>query len=110
MLSFYDKIPDMECLQGDTLPSFEITLSEDAPENGSLVLLISKKEDPSRVLVQKTGAATEEGFIVSVTDADTVQLEEGTYLMNFVLIAGGRKYKKLSGFLRVNAAPSPLEV
>ena len=109
MLKFYDTIPDMECLQGDTLPTFEITLNEDAPA-GTLYLVVTKNSDPTRIIIQKEGTAADEGFTVNLDGSDTVRLGEGTYWLDFFLISSGKCYKKLRGRLCVKSAASPQEV
>ena len=109
MLKLYDTIPDMECLQGDTLPSFEIELDEDTPTGGDMYLLISKKTDPAHSIVQKKGTydSTNDKYIIEVEGTDTAVLLEGTYVLNFVLVLDGCNFKKLSGKLYVKAAPTP---
>lgn len=109
MLKLYDTIPDMECLQGDTLPSFEIELDEDAPTGGDMYLLISKKNDPAHSIVQKKGTydSTNEKYIIEIDGTETASLLEGTYLLNFILVLDGCNFKKLTGSLYVKAAPAP---
>ena len=34
MIVFYDKMPDMECLAGDTLPTFTISVDADSLSGG----------------------------------------------------------------------------
>ena len=110
MLTFYDRIPDMECIQGDTLPVFEISVDGNH-DSGSMVLLIAPKNDPTRAAAEIKGSATKNGFAVQITSRETSLLTEGTYLLVFCLVSSdGLCYKKLAGFMRVAAAPVPMEV
>lgn len=99
----------MECLQGDTLPSFEIELDEEAPTGGDMYLLISKNTDPAHSIVQKKGTydSTNDKYIIEVSGNDTASLLEGSYVMNFIYVLEGSNFKKLSGSLYVKAAPAP---
>lgn len=118
MLSFFDKIPDMECLQGDTLPSFEVKIDDDLyaqltgndPPESAMYLLVSKKSDPARALVQKKATLDTVGeqFVVELNGTDTATLLEGSYVLNFVLDIEGAHFKKLTGNLYVKAAPAPV--
>lgn len=109
MLTFYDKIPDMECIQGDTLPVFKISVDGNQV-GGSMFLLIAPKNDPTRAAAEIKASATKNGFAVQITSRETSLLTEGTYLLVFCLVSDGLCYKKLAGFMRVSAAPVPMEV
>lgn len=105
MLSFFQKIPDMECLQGDTLPKFTVGVTADSLTGCSMQVIISPKADPQRTVICKTCTPVSGGFEVTVTSEDTARLVEKTYVMQFRLIgADGLSRRKLCGILYVHAA------
>lgn len=103
---FFDKLPDMECLSGDTLPDFIISVeSEDSLEGCRMQLILADSHTPNICAVCKECALTDDGFRVRLDSSDTKKLAEETYNIHFRLITpDGRSYRKLSGSLYVHTA------
>ncbi len=105
---FYEKMQDMECLAGDTLPIFNVEVevgSGDSIEGCSMYLILARAETPQIAVINKECTATENGFSVQLDSNDTIELIEGTYDMHFNLIStGGSSYRKLLGQLYVHTA------
>ncbi len=108
MVRFYDKMPDMECLAGDTLPSFIIEVDADNLNGCRMQLLIASYDEPEQVILSKDGSQTDNGFIFTLTSEDTKNLS-GLFRMHFRFVGSdGLSRRKLSGVLRV--IPVPLGV
>lgn len=103
---FYDKIPDMECLSGDTLPDFTISVeSEESLTGCRMQLILADSHTPDRCVLCKECTPTEDGFSVQLDSSDTKGLTEGTYNIHFRLITpDGKSYRKLSGSIYVHTA------
>lgn len=100
--TFYNKIPEMECLAGDTLDTMEITV--EGVENltdPTMKVVISKRGQENKILVNKSCTATEDGFAV-VIDSDDTESLNGAYWIDFILTADGFSYKRLRGCLIVH--------
>ena len=105
MVKFYDEIPDMECLAGDTLASFIIGVEADELTNCSMQMLIAAYDEPEHAVISQNGIASENGFVFTLTSNDTQNLT-GVYRMHFRLIgADGLSRRKLSGMLHVIPVP-----
>lgn len=104
-ISFYDRLPDMECLSGDTLPEFIIEIEGDIPAGSTLQLILARSDDPTDTVVVKEAAKTAEGYKVQLTSDDTLALYEGVYFITFRLSDDntGLRYLKLRGSLYVRA-------
>lgn len=105
-MTFYDKLPDMECLSGDTLPDFTISVeSEDSLAGCRMQLILAKSNTPDICVVCKECSLIECGFRVQLDSNDTRKLTEGTYDIHFRLITpDGVSYRKLAGSLYVHTA------
>lgn len=103
---FYDKIPDMECLSGDTLPDFIVSVeSEDSLTGCSMQLILANAHTPDKCVVCKECTLTDDGFTVQLDSSDTSKLAEGTYNIHFRLITPDeRSYRKLFGSLYIHTA------
>lgn len=103
---FYDKLPDMECLSGDTLPDFTISVeSYDSLEGCRMQLILAKFNTPDVCALCKECDAIEGGFTVQLDSSDTSKLSEGAYDAHFRLLTpDGRSYRKLFGSLYVHTA------
>lgn len=103
---FYDKFPDMECLSGDTLPDFTISVeSGDSLESCRMQLILAKVNTPDVCAVCKECDLVEGSFTVQLDSSDTSKLSEGAYDMHFNLISpDGKSYRKLFGSLYVHTA------
>ena len=47
-MKFYDNIPDMECLAGDTLPTFNISVDADSISGCSMQVIVARSNNPKR--------------------------------------------------------------
>ncbi|MDE6519231.1 MAG: hypothetical protein K2K91_02070 [Ruminococcus sp.] len=105
MKSFFDRIPDMECLRGDTLGNFVISAESDDFTNCRMQVIIAKRESSAIALICKECEFSDGEFHVLITSDDTAKLSEGTYIIHFRLIDGsGLSYRKLVGNLYVYQA------
>ena len=100
-MNFYDKLPDMECLSGDTLPAFHVQVDENV-SGATMQIILARKETPDVAVVIKDCTAETGGFVVQLTNAETKDLLEGTYVMLFELSQDDLKLKKLVGNLYVH--------
>lgn len=98
-IKFYEKFPDMECLQGDTLGTFSVEMDENTDLTGASMCLIL--ENQNGLILQKNCTLSENIFHVQLTSADTASLA-GLYQMHFCLTdSEGLKYRKIAGNLYV---------
>lgn len=105
MVTFYEKLPDMECCAGDTLLDFEISVEADSLEDCRMQCILSKSADLITAAICKECTAIDGGFIVTLTNKDTGRLAEGMYSIHFRLIdSNGLNYIKLRGNLYVRSA------
>ncbi|MDE5754301.1 MAG: hypothetical protein K2H89_07165 [Oscillospiraceae bacterium] len=96
---FYDTMPTMECLQGDTLETFQIHIESDSPENFTMQLILEDQKLLGTAKLTKNCTFSDECFHVQLTSNDTANLH-GTYYMHFRLKdASGLSYRKLAGVL-----------
>lgn len=105
---FYEKLPEMECLEGDTLPVFDIAADTgDAGLAGcSMQLILEDWNNRGTAVLQKECTMKDDGtgFTVQLTSADTAGLC-GSFAMHFCLRdSGNLSYRKLAGVLIVRAA------
>ena len=106
MVSLYNKIPDMECISGDTLPIFEVSVEAESLENCRMQCVLSKASAPENTLICKDCNKIDGGFSVILTSEDTGKLAEGTYIIYFRLTdSAGFDYIKLCGNLYVRSGP-----
>ena len=106
MMYFYDKIPDMECLAGDTLPVFTVTVDTSISLSGCrMQLILANHNSPeTAVLVKECTRAGDNTFQVQLTSEDT-QLIEDIYDLHFRFIdSAGISSRKLKGTLYIRAA------
>lgn len=107
-MTFYSKIPDMECLSGDTLPEFEVEVEvgDGGDLSGcSMQVIVAEFDQPQTAVICKDCTPTETGFSVTLTSEDTSKLKEKTYDIHFRLVdQAGNSYRKLFGTLYVHTA------
>lgn len=104
-MKFYDNIPDMECLAGDTLPTFNISVDADSISGCSMQVIVARSNNPNTAVLCKDCTSTDGGFEVQLTSDDTSGLISDMYDIHFRLIdADGKSYRKLYGKLWVTAA------
>ncbi len=97
-IQFYQEIPDVVCLQGDTLSPFCIK-PELSDLSGYSMCLILEKD--GGIVIQKSCTLEEDAFYVQLTSQDTAALN-GSYRMHFRLTdASGLFYRKLTGTFKV---------
>ncbi len=109
MIDFYDKLPDMRCIAGDTLPTFVVSVDADSLTGCRMQLIVAKSSDPTTAVICKECELVEvdgeECFAVTLTSEDTGTLSEGIYILHFRFIgADGLDYRKLCGQMYVSAA------
>ena len=100
-IQFYQKLPEMECLAGDTLPEFLIRTSLDDVSGCTMQLIIEDQKTPGAVALSKNCSLSDEVFHVQLTSEDTAGLL-GVYRLHLCMTdSGGLKYRKLAGTLIV---------
>lgn len=105
MMKFYNEIPDMELLSGDTLPAFHVQVEGTIPSGSTMECIISKSTAPTVAVITKECSTESGGFVVQLTSEDTTSLIEGSYLIHFRLISGDLSFRKLAGMMYVHSAP-----
>lgn len=103
-IKFYDKLPDMEFVAGDTLRPFSVTVSEDNLSGASMDLILSLRSNPVEAALTKACTLSGSTFSVQLTSGDTSGLNEGEYIMEFVMTLSGNSYKKLRGSVYVHGS------
>ena len=103
-MQFYEELPAMVCLAGDTLPVF--TISIDTPLTGcTMVMQLEEQKIPGSVRLTKTCTLSDDSFSVQLTSMDTADLQ-GSHNLHFVMTDGnGLTYRKLVGTLTVHSVP-----
>lgn len=105
-MRFYSRLPDMECLSGDTLPAFHIRVSGADLAGASMQLILARREAMTAAVLVKECTAESGGFIVQLTSEDTSALIEGTYSIHFRLDVSGLSFRKLAGEIYVRKVPN----
>lgn len=105
-INFFDRLPDMECLQGDTLPALNVTVNtEDSLSGCTMQVVLSRHYgDTSAAVLVKDCTLSESTFSVFLDSDDTSALAEDLYDIHFCLTGAGLHYRKLAGELYVRAA------
>lgn len=104
-MRFYNKLPDMECLSGDTLPAFHVKVEGAELSKLSMQVILADSRSPNVAVLSKECTATSDGFTVQLTSEDTSRLTEGTYIIHFRLDENGLSMRKLVGELYVHSVP-----
>lgn len=111
MMKFYDKLPDMECLSGDTLGTFRINPKTGNFSGCRMQMIIARHDSPGFSEICKECTFEDGGFSVQLTSEDTEELREGTHFIHFRLIdSSGLSYRKLAGRLYVHQAAGGTEI
>jgi len=104
---FYDRLPTRECLQGDTLPIFQIFIDNINSLNECTMQLILEDQKVlgvAKVIKNCTFSAENSCFETQLTSAETSNLN-GIYNMHFRLKdSSGLSYRKIAGILIVKRA------
>ena len=69
-MNFYTKLPDMECLSGDTLPAFHIQVTGGVLASATMKIILARKQTPDIPAVTKDCTAETGGFSVQLTEAE----------------------------------------
>lgn len=106
---FYDELPNMEFIAGDTLPVFNIrVIVEDgtSTEGSSMQLMVARANNPTEAIISKECTAKDDLFTVRLTGDDTIKLTEGAYNIYLVFKdTEDLEYKKIFCRLYVKSAP-----
>lgn len=102
-MKFYDKLPDMEFLSGDTLPAFHVEVEGTIQSGSTMECIVSKSTTPTTSVITKECTAESGGFVVQLTSEDTTSLTEGSYLIHFRLISGDLSFRKLAGTMYIHS-------
>ena len=105
----FNTMQEMECIAGDTLPPFTVTVkNEGTPVSVSgltMKLIVAEMDRPAVEKKVKECTAADGKFTVTLTSEDTVGWD-GDYGLHFALCSGdGLVYRKLAGVLHVHPAP-----
>lgn len=103
MIRFYDKLPDMECLSGDTIGTFRISPKSGSFSGCRMQIIIARSDSQLSAEICKECTADSDGFSVQLTSEDTAKLCEGTYFIHFRLVdSTGLSHRKLAGKMYVH--------
>ena len=103
-MRFYEKLPDMECIAGDTLPTFTVEVEADSLDNCRMQIILTRSDNTTEAVLCKECESVSGGFAVTLTSNDTL-LSEGMYSLHFRFIgADGLSRRKLAGQLYVVSA------
>ncbi len=102
IIRFYDRMPTMECLQGDTLDEFEISVDDfDSLDGCTMQLILEDQKLLGTAKKTKDCTLSDGCFKVQLTSADTSGLH-GVYNMHFRMKdTNGLSHRKLAGILIV---------
>ena len=105
MIRFYHKLPDMECLAGDTLPAFVVRIEGDEASNGTMKMILSRSDQPDTPVIIKECVYKADGFKVQLTNDDTSALSEHIYIICFVYRSDeGTEFRKAAGKIYIHAS------
>ena len=97
MIKFYAKLPDMECLSGDTLGTFRINPLSGNFSGCRMQIIIVRHDTPGFSEICKECDLDNDGFSVQLTSEDTANLREGTHFIHFRLVdSNGLSHRKLA--------------
>lgn len=108
-MKFFNRIPTMECLAGDTLPTFTIPVTDDHGDpfdisGWFMTVVIADVKNPETAVVTKQCTPIDGVFTVQLTNEDTQELN-GTYMIHFGMANTSNEiYRKLAGILKVHPA------
>ncbi len=102
-MKFYNEIPDMELMSGDTLPAFHVQVEGTIQSGSTMECIVSRAGALTTAVITKECTAESGGFVVQLTSEDTTSLTEGLYLIHFRLISGGFSFRKLLGKMYVHS-------
>lgn len=110
-MKFFEEIGELECLAGDTLPTFVIGVEMDADAHDlskcRMQMILADLETPDVSVLTKncTACSSESYFEVTLTSEDTKVLS-GTFLLHFRLVdEKGMSHRNLMGVLTVKPCP-----
>lgn len=103
MMKFYNKIPDMEFLSGDTLPAFHVQVEGSDVAGSTMECIVCRSTAPTVAVITKACTPESGGFMVQLTSEDTAPLIEGSYQIHFRLMNNGLSLRKLKGNIYVHS-------
>lgn len=105
-IKFYEELPEMEFLAGDTLDTFVIETDTEELTGADMYLILTTRQNPNEAVVRKKCTLTGENtFEVQLTSTETNGLNEGWYFLLFCLeYASGYDFKKLQGNVYVHSS------
>ena len=103
-IKFYNELPEMEFNAGDTLPAFSVTVSEESLSGASMNLVLLLRSNPVEAALTKACTLSGSTFSVQLTSSDTSGLNEGEYIMEFIMTLSGNSYKKLRGNVYIHGS------
>lgn len=106
MMRFYEKLPDMECLTGDSSPVFNITVETSYDlEQCSMYMVLAKDTDLTSAIITKECDFYNNTFSAQLSSSDTASLSEGSYSLYFSLhTPDDLMHKKLYGRIYIRAS------
>ena len=103
MITLYDKLPDMECLSGDSIGTFRISPKSGSFDGCRMQIIVARRDSPLSAVICKECTMDSDGFAIQLTSEETSRLTEGTHVIHFRLVDGnGLSYRKLAGYLYVH--------
>lgn len=102
-MKFYNEIPDMEFLSGDTLPAFHVQVEGSDAAGSTMECIVSRSSALNVAVITKTCTPESGGFMVQLTSDDTAALIEGSYQIHFRLMNNGLSLRKLKGNIYVHS-------
>lgn len=105
-VKFYEELPEMEFLAGDTLNTFVIETDTDQLSGADMYLILTTRKNPNEAIIRKKCTLTGDNtFEVQLTSTETSGLNEGWYILLFCLeYSSGNDYKKLQGDVYVHSS------
>lgn len=103
-MKYYNELPPMECLSGDTI-SFVIRLESEgealSTDGYSMRLVVAEEENPKAAELVKDCEVADGAFAVVLTSKETADWQGGYELHLALYDAEGLIYRKLAGTLWV---------
>lgn len=105
-MKFYNQLPHMECVSGDTLPIFTVTVEGEGVSADRMELIVASSKSTDIAVICKRCTNIHGKFRVRLDSHDTSKLSEGAYFLHFRMIGNdGLSYRKLYGSLYVHTVP-----
>lgn len=102
---FYNRLPVMHMLSGDTSKTFTIEVEGEITEDAAMQLMIASQTFPDKVLHTIDCERSGNLFAVRIPNRISASMH-GTYYLDFRLTTGSMVYKRIRGLLEVAASPT----